>query len=261
MTIKAIETKYRGYRFRSRIEARWAVFFDAAGIKWDYEPEGYVVNDSPYLPDFFLPELGCYFEVKGHLDYDIEFFRSFAVEIGRSVVVAEGPIPDPEDWSCGDHIGLQVLHPHFDGQEGDDDDDFAWGYKDMFLRCDACGRIEIMNEVYSTMKDNCSCGEKHGRLMPLSDALAAARSARFEHGESPRGGLWSDIANQKLEASARGILIAAQRAVCAESGFPFFLPADGVCYACKADLVEKLGLILTKEPITGCPSCARSYCD
>ena len=28
--IRPIETEYRGYRFRSRFEARWAVFFDAA---------------------------------------------------------------------------------------------------------------------------------------------------------------------------------------------------------------------------------------
>ena len=40
-TIKPIETVYKGDRFRSRLEARWAVFFDAARIKWEYEPEGY----------------------------------------------------------------------------------------------------------------------------------------------------------------------------------------------------------------------------
>lgn len=28
-TIKPIETRYKGCRFRSRPEARWAVFFDA----------------------------------------------------------------------------------------------------------------------------------------------------------------------------------------------------------------------------------------
>lgn len=33
--IKAIETYYKGYMFRSRLEARWAVFFDASGIKWE----------------------------------------------------------------------------------------------------------------------------------------------------------------------------------------------------------------------------------
>jgi hypothetical protein len=35
-----METRYRGYRFRSRSEARWAVFFDAAGVGWSYGDEG-----------------------------------------------------------------------------------------------------------------------------------------------------------------------------------------------------------------------------
>ena len=52
--IKAIETRYKGYRFRSRLEARWAVFFDAMNIEWLYEPEGFVLDEDlgPYLPDF-----------------------------------------------------------------------------------------------------------------------------------------------------------------------------------------------------------------
>ncbi len=65
-TIKAIETKYNGYLFRSRLEARWAVFFDVAGIKYEYEPEGYELEDGTrYLPDFYLPELDMHVEVKG----------------------------------------------------------------------------------------------------------------------------------------------------------------------------------------------------
>lgn len=36
MDIKPIETHYNGYRFRSRLEARWAVFFDALGIKPEF---------------------------------------------------------------------------------------------------------------------------------------------------------------------------------------------------------------------------------
>lgn len=44
MTIKAIETQYKGYRFRSRLEARWA------GVR--------------YLPDFWLPEANVWLEVK-----------------------------------------------------------------------------------------------------------------------------------------------------------------------------------------------------
>jgi hypothetical protein len=39
--IKPIETRYKGYRFRSRLEARWAVFFDTMEIPWEYEKEGF----------------------------------------------------------------------------------------------------------------------------------------------------------------------------------------------------------------------------
>ena len=39
--IQAIETRYNGYRFRSRLEARWAVFFDEMGIEYEYEIEGF----------------------------------------------------------------------------------------------------------------------------------------------------------------------------------------------------------------------------
>jgi hypothetical protein len=75
--IKAIETTYKGYRFRSRLEARWAVFFDTMRIPWKYESEGYEkeigygeeIKTYRYLPDFFLPDRwgtgGTFVEVKG----------------------------------------------------------------------------------------------------------------------------------------------------------------------------------------------------
>jgi len=51
--MEPIETEYKGYRFRSRLEARWAVFFDALELEWLYEPEGFELGDgSYYLPDF-----------------------------------------------------------------------------------------------------------------------------------------------------------------------------------------------------------------
>lgn len=46
MDIKPIETLYKGYRFRSRLEARWAVFFDALGLKWEYEKEGFDLTNE-----------------------------------------------------------------------------------------------------------------------------------------------------------------------------------------------------------------------
>jgi hypothetical protein len=68
MTIQAIETKYKGYRFRSRLEARWAVFFDALGIEWEYEKEGFTNGKDFYLPDFYLPHHKVWVEVKGDKD-------------------------------------------------------------------------------------------------------------------------------------------------------------------------------------------------
>lgn len=64
-TIKAIETFYGGYRFRSRLEARWAVFFDTLKISYEYEPEGFNLgNGICYLPDFYLPDYNLYIEIK-----------------------------------------------------------------------------------------------------------------------------------------------------------------------------------------------------
>lgn len=48
--MKAIPTTYAGTNFRSRLEARWAAFFDLAGIAWDYEP----VDFDGWTPDFVL---------------------------------------------------------------------------------------------------------------------------------------------------------------------------------------------------------------
>jgi hypothetical protein len=62
--IKAIETRYAGCHFRSRLEARWAVFFDHLDIPWEYEPEGFETSAGNYLPDFRIGDSGGWFEVK-----------------------------------------------------------------------------------------------------------------------------------------------------------------------------------------------------
>lgn len=85
--VRPIETRYKGYRFRSRLEARWAIVFDAAGIDWRYEHEGYDLGALGwYLPDFWLPGLNTHVEVKpdfhqaGDLDcLSVEEKKLFAV--------------------------------------------------------------------------------------------------------------------------------------------------------------------------------------
>lgn len=48
--MNAIPTKYAGVQFRSRIEARWAAFFDLMAWPWEYEP----IDLAGYIPDFLL---------------------------------------------------------------------------------------------------------------------------------------------------------------------------------------------------------------
>lgn len=48
--IQAIPTHYEGVRFRSRLEAKWAAFFDLMGWPWTYEP----FDLEGYIPDFTI---------------------------------------------------------------------------------------------------------------------------------------------------------------------------------------------------------------
>jgi hypothetical protein len=65
--IKAIDTLYNGYKFRSRLEARWAVFFDHLSVKYEYEKEGYDLDGEWYLPDFWIPDWKCWIEIKPNI--------------------------------------------------------------------------------------------------------------------------------------------------------------------------------------------------
>ena len=85
--IQAIETRYAGCRFRSRLEARWAVALDAKGLRWEYEPEGFETPCGRYLPDFrvaLLPEVSCWLEVKPE-EYTVD-----PDDMGRWIAVSRG---------------------------------------------------------------------------------------------------------------------------------------------------------------------------
>lgn len=102
--IKAIETRYHGHNFRSRLEARWAVCFDELRIKYEYEPEGFNFSDYPhidqyldpadryYLPDFFLPNLKCYVEIKPLMVPvdDIAVTKAFLLSRKHEVLIIYG---------------------------------------------------------------------------------------------------------------------------------------------------------------------------
>ena len=119
--IKCIPTKYDGVEFRSRLEARWAVFFNELGIKWYYEYEGFDLDGEWYLPDFYLPEVkdGMFFEVKPLVeDFDLKIAK-LCCKLKSHTGLLLGP---PEGW-CPDRIRAdwEVGNLLFDHESGCED--------------------------------------------------------------------------------------------------------------------------------------------
>lgn len=95
--MKAIDTRYNGRTYRSRLEARWAVFLDALGVRFQYEPEGFRFSDGTmYLPDFWLPDHNCWVETKAvePSERELRKIKLLASEGGFNVWVFIGQ-PDP----------------------------------------------------------------------------------------------------------------------------------------------------------------------
>jgi hypothetical protein len=82
---RALPTRYRGTLYRSRLEARWAVFFDRLGIVYEYEAQGFATGPDAYLPDFLLPAQALIAEVKPSVDIDPDGIAKL-----RNLVTARG---------------------------------------------------------------------------------------------------------------------------------------------------------------------------
>lgn len=97
MQPKAIETDYAGIKFRSRIEARWAIFYESIGVDWHYEPEGFEFKHGRYLPDFFINDIDSWIEIKGAhpTDRETQLAWDLAEFTKKKVYVFYGAIPWP----------------------------------------------------------------------------------------------------------------------------------------------------------------------
>jgi hypothetical protein len=171
--LKAIETRYAGCRFRSRLEARWAVFFDFLNIKWEYEKEGFELPSGRYLPDFWLPMLNCWLEIKPK--------EPSATEARLCEELAEKGKYDVHCF-CGLPPGYGTIGSFVYHGIGRGDQYHA------FCVCLACGSIGIAFEGRSERLP-CKCcegyhGEKTYDDPRILAATKRARSARFEFGES-----------------------------------------------------------------------------
>lgn len=168
--MKAIETEYNGYKFRSRLEARWAVFFDTIGIKYEYEPEGYEFEGgTKYLPDFKLLNVHfrsyedkcgpVYVEVKGNMTN--EDMHKIALFSEKHPILVIQSIENAED--------------QFDWWEGG----ASWSFE--FLDGDSypCMFTEHCNEIWLAGPDH----DEWDGLELMQKGVRAAKQARFEHGQ------------------------------------------------------------------------------
>lgn len=210
--ITAIETSYKGYRFRSRLEARWAVFFDHMKWSWKYEPQGYDIGGDRYLPDFWVEQIG-WVEVKGELD------RSSLLKLA----LAAGPEGLP--WHFKEDSQTPAGTARWMGERDDElDATRRWSWLEVAVPI--CPRLILLGDIpdpalgWSHLEFGLSNGRHvvfrpfvfktsgripifdwsavgadpwpgmpHGvgfgeRRIDVGDAYRAARSARFEHGES-----------------------------------------------------------------------------
>ena len=189
-----IQTRYKGYHFRSRLEARWAVFFETLGLKWEYEPEGFVLpNGDYYLPDFRVqyplkdcterypqknaPTFPVWFEVKGDIAKitEAEWRKMASFNDGNLILLDGVPsmrmyldpstvVEQPDEHSL-EEISKFERYGHS-----------LWSYKQRIWYC----------QEYESWFLTDSLGSMHDSSEPwfehLQAACDAARSARFEHG-------------------------------------------------------------------------------
>ena len=175
--IKSIETYYKGYLCRSRTEARWLVAFDKAGIQYEYEPEGFdLALVGKYLPDFYLPQVDMYAEVKGR-PFNIQELKkakALALESKKVVLLLDGPPARKAYWGinpneyCAD---VKFENETFCVTDYDIFDFHNyWLCESRFFSNTGCG-----TESFPLSHDNGYSDESD------SIAVRASRSARFEH--------------------------------------------------------------------------------
>jgi hypothetical protein len=194
MNIPAIETAYKGYRFRSRLEARWAVFFDALGIAWEYEKEGYKLpNKEYYLPDFYLPTIvvrgvrpGVWVEIKGETPSQDECIRCcWLSQVTQRPVFLFWGLPGAVS---SDSISGLMYARQIGSEYGDNpiNKDLWFDTNISFMQCEKKPTHIILAPPIRMRCSLCD-GFTDSDSSDLISAYTTARSARFEFSESRLG--------------------------------------------------------------------------
>lgn len=209
--IQAITTYYNGYKFRSRLEARWAVFFDAMGITYEYEPEGFKTPYGNYLPDFYLPQLRAWMEVKGGREWTPDERAKLTSVCSSTDCVGLFVYGDPLDqfkmpknktimlysqlgisstktvyrktarfiFGRHKHENIPTITPLIDESK-------CGEYGPIFNAIDKCGDYAKSGIIYTNTSWVPLSMAKNVDFKLSKRSAKKARQARFEHGETPK---------------------------------------------------------------------------
>jgi hypothetical protein len=160
-TRSGIPTEYAGVAFRSRLEAKWAAFFDLVGWSWVYEP----IDAPGYIPDFliqgrhpFFVEVGPCATLAEYEDKSAKASGLFA-ELGRDMlIVGTSPIvPFLSPLSLHASAGWFGEHAA---------DGYAWAPA-AWGRCYDCNQIGVTHTEMSFNLRSCGHHQSGGWGDPI----------------------------------------------------------------------------------------------
>ena len=194
--IKAAPTQYDGYHFESKLEAKWAAFFNGMKIKYEYEPDNIVLKSGQYYaPDFWLEDFKVLVEVKpdgynGAATYNETVFK---ISAGMCTNDWAGLLilGDPTKYKAT--LFCQVIDGN--GPRAYRGDSVIFGLDPIFVKPTLF--IESDSEFrrfYATTKggktpiraitsQRCSKAEVLPKI--VMDIISETRSAKFNYGQSP----------------------------------------------------------------------------
>lgn len=183
-TIKAIETRYGGVNFRSRLEAKWAAMFDLLGWEWTYEPTDF----NGWIPDFAIHgKRLVYVEVKPV----VEFPQDVADEIDASGCTDEALIvglgfPLKGEFIYKEAFGwLRQLAYNWDSDTGFERDSWAWDQAVFGRWKSGGGRIGFCHSIMS-FHDRIIGGYDGGSFGALGFDISEATALWREAGNRTR---------------------------------------------------------------------------
>lgn len=178
----SLPTRWKGIIFRSRLEARWAIFFDSLKPKlpYEYEPELIETPYGPYLPDFYLPTIKTFWLVKGQPMDEREMKIHHWLAERFSIFVAAGQIPQSFGEMCIENEYPYAGSTYYQTKTGETE---VWAdYPMLFCQSHTSQNYGVQWMGCWTRIDNINDGDRNSDQPTANvlNALDIARNYRFD---------------------------------------------------------------------------------